>query len=669
MLPKIPLVEVGPQEEAAPDQFGGALPGLSAPQPLNFADDEDVEAYVQGVLLPTMAATVEARSTLEAEWNAIRRMELQVHDEGRTYFGPSNMYLPLYSKAITTRVSAFAQGLFPTDDYMDVAARSGDPLEGAKADAVKTYLQWEFERVAKAPQVIKVGLRSLQNFGNVVYKVWYEKKLQKQVRGQRGVPVDYLSPVDGTAAYAPLCEGMQVSVRPLHNVYFYPYTASTQDEVSLTFETIKVPRWKVESLGKAGRWKNWEQALEAQDAQQRHMWNEDEQLSASRVHSDAQPPQRDSILTEVWTVMPVPKKALMEGEEEGEPVAVRLLLAGNVILEATRNPYWHQRSPYLLGRTNVQPGFIYGYGVGRVVRDLQYLANDAANQGNDCATYVLNPVNKVVPGLVAGPLLPLKPGRTWYFNDLAGQAFDRPPTDLIGASQQMLTLWTSMVADYSGAPPVLQGTGARGAAKTATGASILQRNALNPLQDEVEDFERDVLEPMMWMAWMNAQQYRTSEVFIKVAGVDLRFDPAWLQIDPSFRWMASSQAANQFQRAQQGLQLIQVLAGLAQPLAAQGKQVDFEILLKRLAIDGFGYRGFENVIKPAPPPMLGAPGAEGSTGVPPPEEQEGLPRSAIPGESAYTPMEAGEGGDFGEVRAAADQQAAFMGESYGGGLL
>src|SRR6202012_4223415 len=95
-----------------------------------------------------------------------------------------------------------------------------------------------------------------------------------------------------------------------------------------------------------------------------------------------------------------------------------------------RNPFWHQRPPYLYARMNVEPGFFYGYGFGRVVRGLQYLTNDFANQTNDVGIIGLNPYTLVNTSMLAGPLRPLKPGaaiETTNVNEAV--KWDRPPVE------------------------------------------------------------------------------------------------------------------------------------------------------------------------------------------------------------------------------------------------
>ena len=74
-----------------------------------------------------------------------------------------------------------------------------------------------------------------------------------------------------------------------------------------------------------------------------------------------------------------------------------MTLCGDIILEARRNPFFHQKKPYLCVRRRTFPGNFYPKGTGHMARGLQYLLNDFTNQVNDNGMYGLNPVTIVKP--------------------------------------------------------------------------------------------------------------------------------------------------------------------------------------------------------------------------------------------------------------------------------
>lgn len=669
------LVDVGRNEEATPGTFGAAIPQAINPHQLrNYAEDEATVGRITNEIIPLMVETRAMRMPMHDEWNAIRRMVMMRHDDGQRYRGRSNAYVPVYSRMSNTIVASLSRGLFPSDEYMDVIDRgSGDP-EASRP--VKQYIQWEYERNAKLRQYIKPFLRQYVDYGNSPLKVFYKKELRKMGRtvkvpdllsmsGQRSAPS-----FTTMASYDGLC----VSPRSVFNWYVYPQTAESLADATLVFEDVRVPRAYIEAMGRKGLWSNVEAAVNAppvpnEDSETAQL-AEDTAGMSSTVNA-AQSPHEMLTLTEVWCYLRLPKSAYFEDEDSESPIPARILLAGDTVVRCTRNPFWHQQPPYLIARKNVHPGFFYGRGYGHMVRSLQYLSNDFANMTADNAQYTLNPIVKTNPTMLLGKLPPLAPGVNWPMLSPDAVTFDRPPIELINGGMQSLNLYLGLTQDFGGAPPIIQGQGAGGGAKTATGAQILQRNAMTPLQDEVEDIENDVMVPLCHMTWVLAQQYREESVMVTVGGSQpMKVDPEQLAIDAEFIWCASSQAANQQQRAQQGMAFIQALLPLVPLFQAQGKMVNFEPLLKKVYSSGFGWRGFDQIIQPMPmmpgmpgmgPPGMGPPGAEGPAdpGIRSTLEQVGGP----PGE-----MVAGEGEDFAQVRNEADDLAAMMGGMpFGGG--
>jgi hypothetical protein len=649
--------------------FGAAVPvNPKLFSPKNYAEMEQFAQGLSNDLMPLLQWVRQDRQTLEEEWRAIRRMEMLTHDEGQRYKGRSNAYLPVYTRALQTQLSQLSRGLFPSDEYLDVVA--GDISNPEAGKPLKSYIQWEFESVANLKHHMRLALRPYLNYGLMIMKHWYSK--EKKTMGKRVKEADLLSARFDNKNY---CEGFRVSARNPFHWYVYPTTINSLDEARLIFEDMDVSVDYARKMGHEGRWHNVELAINGGSAVNEADVNELEQLSFTGQTRPSEAPgkhgRRQSIrVTEVWTFMALPDKdAYVENELPGSEVPVKIVLAGDVVLSVTRNPFFHQRAPYEAARMNAEPGQFYGYGAGRVVRYLQYLSNDFANQTNDVGVYGLNPIVKVNPSYLTGPLKPIAPGVQWLMTDVKeGVAFERPPVEIVQYGQTLMQSFIGMAQDFGGAPPVLQGLGGGSkGAKTATGQQILQRNATTPLQDEVENIETDVMIPLMRAAWYNAQQFREADVLARVDGGLQKIPLEALFVeDPDFRWLASNQAANQQQRAQAGMQLIQMVAPLVPLLQQQGKQVNFSPLLKRVFSDGLGFRGFAEFITDMPmgPGMM--PGAPMDPGMMDPnaqsmppgdrprstlEQVEGQPVDAVPGEAE----------DFAAVRSEADDIAAFLG--------
>lgn len=672
----VPLIGVGRQEEAQDldpeSQFGAAVPKSELPEAKNYANDEKCIRFFQDDIYRTMDWTRSNRTNLEEEWNAIRRMTMLHHDSGQKYKGRSNAYLPVYSRILTTLVSSLSTGLFPSDEYMDVSVREGgDPR---RADPVKAYLQWEFDHVCRLRAQLKPFLRQYCNYGNSVLKYWYKTQTQKVGRGKRVPSVfDPAGQSIPTFRKVRTYDGLAVSTRSLMYWYIYPLTAVGLEDATLVFEDVDTPRSFIQDMARKGKWLNKEEALNAPEVSN-HSANRSTLLSeageAGQSDLDLGTSEVGGVrtITEIWTYMPLPSSAYTDDEEVGSPLPVCIHAAGITPLSITRNPFWHQRPPYLFTAQNQEPGFVYGNGFGRVCRGLQYLVNDFANQTNDCGIYGLNPIVKVNPGLLAGPLPPIRPGVVWNMTDVnAGVQFDRPPVEQTQYGMQLLSQYIGMAQDFGGAPPVLQGSGAGKGARTATGAQILQFNAQQPLADVVEDIEMDVMIPLMFGTWINAQQYRDRAVMTRVAGVDIKVSPQDLDIDPEFRWLASSQAANAQQRNQQAMSLLQGIIPVYPLLQQAGYSVDPAALIKRV-FSGMGFRGFDEFIKKNPMAAMGPMGIDPNgpsapqSGAPGPVPPSDRVRSTVEQAGGATDQIApGEGEDFMSMRAEADLLAGGFG--------
>lgn len=679
---------LSPAAALAADGPASDGPDLSA----QYASDEETVRYIQQNVFPALAATRMQRSNLENEWHQIRRMGLLQHDEGQSYTGRSNVYIPAYAHARDVLISTISRGLFPSDDYMDVTPMDiaeGTPTEGEPKDQesdsdgqdVKQYLQYELDKCARLRTKIKPLLKQLVQYGIGVGKMWYHKelkaktKLKKTQRAQQVIPS-----IEVTSDTSK--EGVRFQSRDIFSFYVWPPTCDSLEEASIIFEDISSPLAYIRSVGKTKGWVNLDKAenaptpVEFQQNRQRHQLDNMKESSTPEAGGGALAVGEvaaERVLTEIWCAIQLPVAAYIEGEDSELPLNVRIIMAGDTVVDVKRSPFLCRPHPYFVSRMTCEPGQFYPKGTGFSARGLQYLVNDFANQINDNMTYGLVPVALVNPAMMAGLVPGMKPGAVWPVNDI-NQAvkFDRPPVEQVQYGGAFVDRWTSALNDAIGAPPIMQGTNAGKGARTATSAQILQKNASNPIQDIVEDIEGDVMQPLMEFAHALGQQYRTSDVDILVDGKAKRITPAMLHKDCAYRWLASSQSANSQQRTQGLLGFLQTIVPLQPLLAQQGKAIDPIPVLQKMWTDGLGQRNFKKLIIAAPPPPAMGPGA-GPGGPPPPGMPPGMgagpvagmdPNSMDPnqsGDPSDSGAEPGSGDDFANVRDQADQIAAQFG--------
>ena len=675
----LPMVQIGGPEEVDV-RAGGAQEQQFLPPMQNYASDEKLSNFLVHELGALIQQVRTERGMLEQEWLAIRNMNLMVHDSGRSYFGRSNAYMPVYRRNRQTLITTAGRGLFPSDEYLDVTLKGEGDHERARP--VKAYMQWEFDTVAKVRSYLTPFLANFFDYGTAPLKVWYKKELHRQGR-LNNVEAALFGPPIRQYGFKPRVarEGLAVSPRSLFNWFIYPVTAESLDDAVLVFEDVDLPFSYAEAMVRAGKWPKSAVELACSDIVEAER-NRLEMVASRGYGSDTSARDVSSHgrrihVTEAWTWLTLPRSAYLSDEDHRMPVPAMVVFVNSVPVQVVRNPHFHQKPPYVVGRNDWEAGFFYGVGAGRTIRPLQYLSNDFTNQVNDVGNYGLNPIAKINPGLLVGPPKPFRPGGVIYTTDVKnGIEFDRPPIEQVHYGMNMVNTFMSMASDFGGTPPIMQGN-PKGA-KTATQTSILQKNAQVPIQDVVESIENDVMVPMMHMTWSNAQQWRNENVMATVAGESIKVTLEDLALDAQFRWLASSQAVNNQVRAQQAIQLISAILPVVPLMMQQGYVVDFVALLRRVYTDGFGFRGFSEFIRraqaaPMQPGMQpGQPGSE-----PRPDQMGGVQqeqgdrlRSAMEQVHGYgdenSAAQPGEAEDFAEVRNEADQMAAMMGAAGGG---
>lgn len=664
-MPLSSLVEL--DESLPPIATFGLLNPLRQlpPTKLNLCSNALVQRQILEEVVPVVMQCRIQRQQLEENWREILRMEYMTHDTGRRYFGRHNSYIPLWARAKKILVSNLSKGIFPSDEYLDVQDRiSRDP---EKAKPVKTLIQWEFERNANLKRWMKPFLGNLVSFGNGVMKHWYRKDMNPGMRTGFAGPLRQNPQLQYGSV---VTEGFAVQPVSIFSFYFWPTSAMALEDCALVFQDIDLPRVEIEKLILAGRFENGERALNAPEPPE-HM------RQMGELHSNLNnipSPQQQALtasklgtirtLTEVWTTLVLPPEALVPGEDPNCRYSVRLVMAGEYCVEARRNPFIHQRPPYEFQAANQFPGLGYGYGEGKLARPTSLLVNDFFNQTADVAEYTLNPIIKANPGLIVGKLLPVAPGRIYQMMGMDGMEFDRPPAELIQYGYQVINQLQAMSKDNVGATTQLQGASQ---SKTATVAQLDQRNAMTPIQDQVEDTEIAVMVPLMRACWMYAQQWRDQATVTQVAGQMMVVSPRDLIIDPEFRWLASSQAVNQAQRAQNAMTLLSAIGPMIPYLNQLGYLVDPVILLNRIFSDGFGFRGFSDFVRKVgmtPATMLSAQ-SQANQGVQQAQavafDRARSTLEQIAGRDEAPDMVPGEGEDFMDVRNNADSLAAMNG--------
>lgn len=651
-LPYAPLAEAGPEDI----EF---IAFLDTPRAkVNVADNPDLRDKLNEVW-DIIRRVKSRRSELEDEWLAIQRMVVLDHDEGKKYNGRSNAYLPVYARARKTLISAITKSLFPSDEYMDVVDRENGESEEAKA--CKTVVQYAFETEARVRARIKPFIGQFVDFGWSPLKRWYrtDKILKpKRTRVAKGTIPPMQTLFD---------EGFTISARSAFNVVCYPEWAEDKKDLQIEAERLDVPTTYVNAMASSKRWLNVEEALNTGSSTDNFDWMNQQTLSdVSSIPNVTEFRNKTGglvssvIIVEAWFRMVLPPAQYAPDEDTSLPIPTRAVFVNGVPVMVRRNTFYDQQSPIEYATDNQIAGSFYGSGAGRLVRSLQYLANDFANQTNDVAIYGLNPVTLVNTNYFSGPVDSLRPGKVYRTRDVEqAMKFVSPKVEITQYGLPVLNTIIQMGQDGSGAPQILQGTKA---ASTATGSQLQMQGAQNPIQDTVEDIETQVMVPLMRAAWELSVQYRNAPLLRTMLGEKVSILPADINIDPEFRFLSSSQAINR-QARQQGLQAFtQLMMPLLPILNSQGKTVDPVPILQRGWTDGLGNRGFDKIVIPMP--MAPMPGQAGP-GMPPQGPPNPNDISAVGQGNIIPPDEVnpgpGEGDVFQSIRDQSDAMTGPMG--------
>lgn len=646
----------------------------------NFATDAAARQWVEDNLLPAITQAESDGENIRAEWREIQKMVFLEHSDVG-YVGESNAYVPAYAKASASKVSALSRALFPSDQFLDVTAEKDE--DTAYEEELKAWMHYQFENNAKLRLGMKPFLRQLVDYGFSIGKVWWNKPVIPDKAASLNKTLTGLYGGMGAAA----CEGLRFQTRSIFSWYCWPTTVDSLDAASLIFEVMQVSKQFADNMFKAGRWVNRDEVGEGDTADDAEVNLQEQQNLVQKNTSTAVSSGVKGELgswfyaKECWLRMPVPARLYGPDEVKGSPVPCKVLLVGGVPVEITRNPFWHQKPPYVMHRLEERPDMLHGIGIGRMALELQRLLNDTTNQNQDNLTYALNPLAIIQSGAIVGNQnVKIAPGAVFNVTDVSAVKFDRPPIEQVQYGNVREQQLISAINDFGGAPAMMQGTSSKGVSKTATGSQILQNNVKGESQDVVEDIELAVLVPAMQMAASLGQQYETDERFLAITGGrPVRFRREAFLGQYKYRWMASSQTANQQMRAQQALMFLQQLTPLMPVLAQQGKTIDPIPVMRRFYADAIGGRDFDKVVVSIQemqqrlmqsgammPGMPGAPGAPPPG--PPPSAPGGEPRSAVeqaPGGPEGSSMAPGEAEDFMGVRAEADDMAAMMGAAGG----
>ena len=672
------LVTVNESNEHETVEDSILTPEPTTTQRKKFIDNEEVKQWVEQNVANILPAIRSDWLTIRQEWQEINKMIAMEMSDKVKYKGETEIYLPTFINALETRTAHVKKASFPTDSYMDVLAlKEETPEDIQQRDANKAWMKRQIETNAKLRSNFGSFVRNVLAYGFGVVKGYWEDCLKQQKKGKYANDkiASFLNAKKKT--YSGKCK-----VKTVDNFSFYAYPLSVDnlDQCTIVFEDIQLSKQFVLSMIAKGYWKEedivWGANSGDSEAERQQNLNDNTKTSSTAISGGLAGDLGSYLeVSEVWFKMVLPKEyhdddVIAAGDHE-DPVPMKAIICGGKVIDIQENPFNHGKHPYIAKKLTNTPSVLVSPGYGKWVMKSQLLANDVANQVNDNGIYGLNPVIRRDPTKMAGHSLSqtISPGAI-FDGEEGCITMERPDVNGIQWGVQLLDRAISTVNDTI-APPILQGAGASGAGKTATGAQLLQANTKTDIQDFNEDLEQEVLIPLMEMFHSLGQQFETEEMFLAITGKEkIKFSPEMLAMDLSWHWVASTQNINQQVRGQQMQLFLQSILNPAvqASLMQQGKILNLEPILRKMWEDGLGQRSFESLF--VKPTMGGMPGAPmGMPGQMPPG---GMPMPGAPqqvsavdnnpnGANPLTPPAPGEGEEFRNVRDAAEGVSGAMG--------
>lgn len=191
--------------------------------------------------------------------------------------------------------------------------------------------------------------------------------------------------------------------------------------------------------------------------------------------------------------------------DPSDEYSVSVVLIGNYVIRAMVNPNPTGRAYYYKSCWNPIPDSFWGEALPEVLADTQDACNGAARSLMNNLAIASGPqvavdVSTLPPGMEPGKLAPWK---IWKYNGQSLQG-SRPGISFFQAdsnASELLNVYerfSKYADDISGLPAFAYGSdGGAGAAKTASGLSMLLNSASKPIKEVVRQVDINVIEPII----------------------------------------------------------------------------------------------------------------------------------------------------------------------------
>ena len=567
-----------------------------SPWDINYAEDKAIADRVSAFFVPRIRVIRANRLQAEEAWWRFFNMWNVTKDGYHSYVGRAQLYIPEVRKNIEAQARQLTKSAFPSEDCFDVSPGLTGSRKGAQA--WKSYHQWAMSN-CELPRKYFVAMRQMCMLGtSPIYLPW--KKIVKDEFRSRRQKGGKILP---TKQEIELFNGPDFVVRDLFRWYtFNPkcedlkdgcfeITACSPADLKYWLDKGEIAASQYEDItnGQANAYMTEEFIRDVMRAESEGLQIQYNMASSGTATIrpegvDERNSDKTYMKHTIYSDIVFPE-ACEEGEDPEKPIPMQIDIYGNNLCGLIRrNPFYHQRPPYVVGRY-IQPNAdeFYGQGIPWATQFLQYEMNTKAEQGMDSATLSLNPISIIDPGLAgASNEFNVEPGAIWWANP-AGVKLAQMP-DVTPIAYQAIAQLKGLAQDYSDRSPALPPQ-LMGKSRTATQSEMVfdslgVDNWLFQLQNE-----NLILSPMLQQWEAITDQNMDDKMLIMILGRrsgDMKrtlLSRSDLLGKYAYRWKGASIAANKQIIARQMLDGLKVVSTLP-PQALQGLNFNYGEFIK-----------------------------------------------------------------------------------------
>src|SRR5271166_1399875 len=516
----------------------------------------------------------------------------------QAYNGNAQIFVPIVHSAIEARKTRFVNQVFPKNGrYIEAVSEDGT-IPHTETALLEHYVRKAKLRTQVAPALCKNGDIEGQMTVQVTWQEFRRhvvQRVKKPSQEEDNVGEEDVEDIEEEE----LVEGRPVvKVVPDTDLLVLPPTADSLEEALRDGGSVTtICRWSEAKIKEMIALEEIDE--EAGEELLKQLMNDDKlrqrqdksknMVDAAGIKTGAR--GKYALVYRTWVMLTI----------EGERRLCLAYYAGeNNIISCKRNPYWDDLPDVISAPVDKVDGSFRGRSkLSFGVADLQYHANDVANQGADSASYALMPIILTDPEKNPGDFV-LTLGAVWKTDPQSTQ-FARFPElwkdalEIVGADQQAIFQALSVNP--------AQITQAMGAKKKPSQAEIANEQQIDVLTtaDSVTVMEDEIYTPIVMKMLALDHQYRDKPMMVRQYGERgmlsnmVEIPPIQMDKMYQFRWFGVEQARNA-QSLQQQIAGINILKGIP-PQLIMPFRLDLGPLLSNMTDNLFGPRLGPTILK------------------------------------------------------------------------